>query len=147
MSNLSIEKEIFPDDLKTAKVNSIYKTDDKSDLSNYRPISVLPSVSKLFERIMNNHLYQCLTQNEIMYFKQFCFQTGHSTENGIVRLVDQILESLEYNKYTLGVFIDLSKALNTVAHSILLKKVELFRVTDQKQSWFQNYLSNRRQFI
>ena len=62
-------------------------------------------------------------------------------------MVDQILESLEYNKYTLGVFIDLSKALNTVAHSILLKKVELFRVTDQKQSWFQNYLLNRRQFI
>ena len=102
--NLSIEKAIFPDDLKIAKVTPIYKAGDKSDLSNYRPASVLSCFSKIVERIMYNHLYQFLTENKILFPKQFGFQTGHSTEYVIVQLVDQILESFEYNKYTLGVF-------------------------------------------
>ena len=147
MFNLSIEKGIFPDDLKIAKVTPIYKADDKSDLSNYRPISVLSCFSKILERIMYNRLYQYLTENKILYPKQFGFQTGHSTEHAIVQLVDQILESFEYNKYTLGVFIDLSKAFDTVDHSILLKKLELYGVTNRNHSWFKNYLSNRKQFI
>ena len=96
---------------------------------------------------MYNRLYQDLTENEILYPKQFRFQTGHSTEHAIVQLIDQILESFEYNKYTLGVFIDLSKAFDTVDHSILLKKLELYGVTDRNHSWFKNYLSNRKQFI
>ena len=145
--NLSIEKGIFPDDLKIAKVTPIYKADDKSDVSNYRPISVLSCISKILERIMNNRLYQYLTENKILYPKQFGFQTGHSTEHAVVQMVDQILESFEYNKYTLGVFIDLSKAFDTVDHSILLKKLELYGVTDRNHSWFKNYLSNRKQFI
>ena len=147
MFNLSIEKGIFPDDLKIAKVTPIYKADDKSNLSNYRPISVLSCFSKILERIMYNRLYQYLTENKILYPKQFGFQTGHSTEHAIVQLVDQILESFEYNKYTLGVFIDLSKAFDTVDHSILLKKLELYGVTNRNHSWFKNYLSNRKQFI
>ena len=145
--NLSIEKGIFPDDLKIAKVTPIYKTDDKSNLSNYRPISVLSCFSKILERIMYNRLYQYLTENKILYHKQFGFQTGHSTEHAIVQLVDQILESFEHNKYGLGVFIDLSKAFDIVDHSILLKKLKLYGVTDRNHSWFKNYLSNRKQFI
>ena len=145
--NLSIKKGVFPGDLKIAKVTSIYKADDKSNLSNYRSISVLSCFSKILERIMYNHLYQYLTENKILYPKQFGFQTGHSTEHVIVQLVDQILESFEYNKYTLDVFIDLSKAFDTVDHSILLKKLELYGVTDQNHSWFKSYLSNRKQFI
>ena len=82
--NLSIEKGIFPDDLKIAKVTPIYKTDDKSDLSNCRPISVLSCFSNILERIMYNRLYQYLTENKILYPKQFGFQTGHSTEHAIV---------------------------------------------------------------
>ena len=96
---------------------------------------------------MYNRLYQYLTENKILYPKQFGSQTGHSTEHAIVQLVDQILESFEYNKYTLGVFIDLSKAFDTVDHSMLLKKLELYSVTDRNHSWFKNYLSNRKQFI
>ena len=70
---------------------------------------------------MYNCLYQYLTENKVFYFKQFGFQTGHSTEHATLQLVDQILESFEYNKYTLGVFIDLSKTFDTVDHSALLK--------------------------
>ena len=88
---------------------------------------------------MYNRLYQYLTENKILYHKQFGFQTGHSTEHAIVQLFDQILESFEHNKYTLGVFIDLSKAFDTVDHSVLLKKLELYGVTDRNHSWFKNY--------
>ena len=125
--NLSIEKRIFPDDLKIAKITPIYKADD---LSNYRPISVLSCFSKILERIKYNRLYQYLTENKILYPKQFGFQTGHSTEHAVLQLVDQILESFEYNKYSLGAFIDLSKTFDAVDHSILLKKLELYGVTD-----------------
>ena len=144
--NLSIEKGFFPDDIKIAKVTSIYKADDKSDLSNYRPISVLSYFSKILKQIMYNCLHQYLTENKIPYPKQFGFQKGHSTEHGIVQLVDQILKSFEYNKYILGVFMDLSKAFDIVDHSVLLKKLELYGVTDGNHSWLKNYLSNRKQF-
>ena len=141
--NLSIVKGIFPDDLRIAKVTPINKADDKSDLSNYRPISVLSCFSKILEWIMYNRLLQYLTENKILYSKQISFQTGHSTEHVIVQLVDQILESFEYNKYTLGAFI----AFDTVDRLILLKKLELYGVTDRNHSWFKSYLSNRKQFI
>ena len=92
--NLSIEKGIFPDELKIAKVTPIYNADDKSDLSNYRPISVLSCFSKILERIMHNRLYQYLTENKILYPKQSGFQTGHSTEHAIVQLVIKFLNLL-----------------------------------------------------
>ena len=96
---------------------------------------------------MYHRLYQYLTENKILYPKQFGFQTGYSTEHATVQLVGQILESFEYNKYTLGVFIDFSKAFDKVNHSILLKKLELYGVTNRNHSWFKNDLSNRKQFI
>ena len=96
---------------------------------------------------MYNPWYQYLTENKILCSKQFGFQTRHSTEHAIVQLVDQILESFEYNEYTLSVFNYLSKAFDTVDHSILLKRPELYGVTNRNHSWFKNYLSNRKQFI
>ena len=107
LSNLSIEKGIFPDDLKIAKVTPTYKADDKSDLSNYRPISVLSCFSKILEGTMCNRLYQYLTENKIPYPKQFGFLKGHPTEHAIVQLVDQILESFEYKKIYSGCFYQL----------------------------------------
>ena len=79
--------------------------------------------------------------------RQFGFRTGHSTEHAIAQLVDQIYEAVEKNDYTLGVFIDLSKAFDTVDHSILLKKLELYGITDRNYAWIKSYLSNRLQYI
>ena len=96
---------------------------------------------------MYNCLYKYLIENNILYSKQCGFQNGHSTNLTVVQLVDEISESFDNNKYTLGVFTDLSKAFDTVHHPILLKKMELYGITDRYHGWVKSYLSNRRQFI
>ena len=126
--DLSLQTGIFPDPLKIAKVTSVFKTGDLKEISNYRPISVLPCFSKILERIMYNGLYSYLVKEKILYSKQFGFQKGHSTEHAIAQLADQIHESSENDNYTLGVVIDLSKAFDTIDHAILLKKLENYGI-------------------
>ena len=100
----------------------LFKGGDPSNISNYRPISVLPCSSKILERIMYNRLYKYLTTEKLLYSKQFGFQTGLSTEHAIVKLVDQIYRSFEKGHHTLGIFIELLKAFDTADHTILIKK-------------------------
>ena len=145
--NLSIVKRIFPDDLKIAKITTIYKADNSSNIRNYRPISVLLCFSKMLEWIMYNRLQKYSKDQNILYDKQVGFQTDHSTEHAIVQMVDQIYEAFEKNEYTFDVFIDLSKAFDTVDHSILLRKLELYGITDRNYAWIKSYLSNRLQYI
>ena len=114
----SIEKGVFPNASKIARVTPLFKGGDTSDISNYRPISVLPSFSKILERVMYNRLYKYLTTEKLLYSKQFGFQTGLSTAHAIVKLVDQIYKSFEKDHYTLGIFIDISKAFDAVDHTI-----------------------------
>ena len=144
--NLSIVKGIFPDDLKIAKVTPIYKADNSSNISNYRPISVLACFSKMLERIMYNCLQKYLKDQNILYNNQFGFRTGHSTEHAIAQLIDQIYKAFEKNKYTLGVFIDLPKAFDTVDNSILLRKLELYGIIDRNHEWIKSYLSKCLQY-
>ena len=89
---------------------------------------------------MYNRLYNYLIENNILYSKQFGFQNGHSTDHAVVQLVDQIIESFENNKYTLGVFIDLSKAFDTVDHSIHLKKLKCPLWYNGQKSWMAQKL-------
>ena len=145
--DLSFENGIFPNNLKIATVTPVYKSGENSSLSNYRPISVLPCFSKMLERIMYRRLYSYLQENKILYSKQFGFQTGHSTDHAIIQLVEQIYENFEENKYTLGVFIDLAKAFDTVDHIILLRKMEIYGIGGTTLKWFENYLTNRKQYI
>ena len=101
----------LPDELKIASVTPTFKGGESWNLENYRPISVLPCFSEILERIMPNRLYKYLADNNKLYKKQFGFQRGHSTEHAIILLVDQINNNFEKDQYTLGVFINLSKAL------------------------------------
>ena len=133
-----LEQGVFPDDLKIVIVTSIYKAGDSSDISNYRPISVLPCFSKILERSMYNHLYKYLKESNILYEKQFTFQSGYSTNNAIFQLVDKIFDSFEKEQSTLGVFIGLSKAFDRGDHSMLLKKLKLYAITDKNLAWFES---------
>ena len=114
----TIEKGVFPDALKIARVTPPFKGGNPTDINNYRPISVLPCFSKILEGIMYNRLYKYLTTEKLLYSKQFGFQTCLSTEHAVVKLVDQIYKSPEKDQYAIGVFIDLSKAFDTVDHTI-----------------------------
>ena len=145
--DLSIKKGVFPDKLKIARITPIFKSGKEEIISNYRPISVLSCFSKILERIMYNRLYSFLIENNILYDKQFGFQKEHSTEHAILQLTNQILQSFNQDKYTIGVFIDLSKAFDTVDHNILLKKLSFYGVRNNTFKWFKSYLSNRKQYI
>ena len=133
--------------MKVAKVIPLFKNGDPENITNYRPIYVLPYFSRVLEHIMYNRLYKYLSEEKLLYSKQFGFQKGHSTDHAIVHLVDQIYESFENDNYTLGVFIDLSKAFDTVDHSILLKKLEMYGVNTTNLTWFESYLNGRKQYI
>ena len=140
--NLSLNTGIFPDRMKVPKVTPIFKKGEKSCISNYRPISVLPCFSKILERIMYNRLYNYFTANSILFNKQFGFRAGHSTEHALLELIDQICDSFNDKNYFLGIFIDLSKDFDTVDYSILLKKLQHYGIKGRSLSWFHSYLSN-----
>ena len=105
--NLSINQGIFPGELKIAKVLPIYKTDDKRLIQNYRPISVLPFFSKIFEKIILNHFENFIESNNILYDNQFGFRKNHSTTHAIIALVEKVSKALDTGKIVVGVYLDL----------------------------------------
>ena len=96
---------------------------------------------------MYNYLYKYLTDQKILHPQQFGFRKFHSKEHAIAQLVDQIYESFENDNYTVRIFIDLSKAFNTVDCTMLLKKLEIYGITGANVAWFRSYLTNRKQYI
>ena len=112
--NVSLQNGNLPDELKIARVTPLFKNGSDSNLGNYRPISVSPCFSKILD--MYNCLYKHLSDNNVLYRKQFGIQEKHSTDHAIMQLVDQINCSFDRSLYTLGIFIGLSKAFNTVDH-------------------------------
>ena len=145
--NLSICEGSFPDGLKLAKVLPIYKSEDEQLVQNYRPISVLPFFSKIFEKLVSNYLIDFIDNHSILYNKQFGFRKFHSTSHAIITLVEKISKALDTGKIVVGVFLDLKKAFDTVDHSILLKKLYVLGVRGNIYEWFKSYLQNRTQFV
>ena len=144
---MSLESRIFSDKLKIAKVIPLFKAGDPANISSCRPISVPHCFSKRFEQIMHNRLYKYLTTEKNLYHKKFDFQRDHSTKHAIVKLVNQIYETFEINQHTLRVFIDLSKAFDTISHSVLIKKLQMYNIRSINLAWFRTYLANRKQYI
>ena len=115
--------------------------------SNYRPVSVLPVFSKVPERLMYNRLITYINQNHLLYNLQFGFQKGKSTHMALITLIDKISEALDDGDFVIDVFLDFSKAFDTVDHNILLQKIEKYGNRGLALKWFGSYLSNRVQYV
>ena len=124
MLTKSHQQGISLDSQKITKLTPIFKSGEKDNVSNSRPICILSVFSKVLERIINNRVYNQLDSKGLVYEKQkIGFQKNNSTEHVILQLLRDIKGSFEKGEYTLGVFIDLSKASDTVDHQILIKKL------------------------
>jgi hypothetical protein len=145
--NFSLETGVFPDTLKFAVVQPIYKKGNKAKLTNYRPISQLTSCSKILETIMFNRLFQYVQTNEILASEQFGFRKGSHIEKAIFTLTGNILTSLNLRQQIWGIFCDLSKAFDCVNHEILLAKLHYYGIRGVSSNWFQSYITNRRQKV
>ena len=147
--NLSLQTGFIPMELKTAKVVPIYKSDDKHSFNNYRPISLLSSLSKLLEKIVAKQMVGFLYKHKILYKHQYGFRNGHSTCHPVLHFLDKIILALNKPnpEYTLGIFLDLKKAFDTVDHGVLLAKLNHYGFRGLANTWFKNYLGNRKQFV
>ena len=121
-----------------AKVFPLYKKDDRTDAQNYRPISVLPAISKICERVVYDQLYSYLNSNGLLTKNQFGFRSLHSTVTALLHLTNNWHLNIDKGMTNLIVLLDLAKAFDTVSHNILLKKLELYGLKGVTLDWFLN---------
>ena len=112
--------------MKTAKVIPIYTKDSKQEVSNYRPVSLLYNIDKIVEKLMQSRLIEFLEESQILYYEQFGFRKGFSTNHAILNLLEIIQKALDDGQIACGILTDLEKAFDTVSHDILLEKLDLF---------------------
>ena len=144
--NLSINSGIFPDIWKIAKVIPVFKKGQRYLAENYRPISLLSCFEKIFERLVVKRMMTFIKKHNILYELQFGFRENHSTVHALLEITDHIYSKLDQDNYALGVFLDLSKAFDTIDHEILLYKLHHYGFRGIVGDWFSSYLSNRKQY-
>lgn len=145
--NKSLVHGVFPNEMKIARVIPLIKSGDPSLFSNYRPVSVLPLMSKILKRLMYNRLLSFLNKNNVLYKYQFGFRANHSPDLALLLLIDKISDALENGECVIGLFLDFSNAFNTVNHDILLKKMEHYGIRGMALDWFKSYLCLREQYV
>ena len=145
--NKSVSDGIFPDSLKIARVVPIFKDGDVSSVGNYRPISVLPILSKIFEKAMYLRLYRYLSRKSILSDEQYGFRDGRCTVNAVLDLCRYLYKELDAGRYVLTTFLDFRKAFDCVQHDILLSKLWHYGIRGNCHEWLKSYLSNRKQFV
>ena len=145
--NLSFITGNIPVDMKTTIIIPVYKAGDNREFTNYRPISLLPCFSKVLEKMMNKRLVNYLNKVGILSEHQFGFRKNYSTNFALIDLVNRITTTLDNKEFTIGVFLDLSKAFDTVNHDLLLQKLELYGIRGIVLEWFKNYITKRYQCV
>ena len=145
--NQSLTSGIFPDDLKTAKILPVYKKEDEHYFDNYRPISLLPSISKVFEKIAHQQLFTYLSRNKLLYKHQYGFIEDRSTELAVLEFLDRIYSHLDAGNIPISIFLDLSKAFDTIDHNILCSKLTHYGISGTELNWFRSYLTDRTQYV
>ena len=145
--NASLNYGIFPDLLKTAKVVPIHKAGSRSDVANYRPISLLSVFSKIYEKVMYARLTSFFDSNNSIYSRQYGFRSQHSCEHALMDAQNTILKTLNNKHIALLLLIDFSKAFDMVDHGILLSKLAGYGIRGAALSWLESYLSNRTQYV
>jgi hypothetical protein len=145
--NLSLMSGTFPEMLKQCRVIPIFKSGSHLECDNYRPISLLSSISKILEKIVAEKLLFHLTSNELLYTHQYGFIPNRSAEQNLLHIVNYVTEALNDGNYSVGVFLDLKKAFDVCSHSILLKKLKKMGINGITLKWFENYLKGRSQKV
>ena len=141
--NKSIEEGVFPVNMKKADIVPLYKSKDKQECSNYRPISLLITLSKLLEKIVYKRVYQFLEKTGQIFPSQYGFRTSHSCENAVSELLSTIIKGKEQGLYTVSLFLDLSKAFDSLEHEMMLRKLEAYGIRGNMLQWFRSYISER----
>ncbi len=139
---------ILPDCVEVAQVVPVFKQGDRAKLTTYRPIAILPSILKILERVIHKRLFAYLTSTSkyLLYKCQYGFRKGHSTNQAIIQLVSKIVEEFDDNKFTLELFLDPSKAFDTINHDILSYKLQHYGIGGHALDRLRSYLSARRQY-
>ena len=134
----------FPTIMKLAEVVPLYKCKENFLVTNYRPISLLTTMSKILEKIMHQRVYTFLQNTGQIYENQYGFRANHSCEHAIGQVVGTLVKNTENRLYSACILLDLSKAFDTIEHRILLQKLELYGIRGNTLSWFESYLTNRK---
>ena len=145
--NLSLSTGVVRDIFKLAKVIPIFKTGDKCNPNNYRPISLLPAFSKILEKIVHKRLLKFLCKHNIIYPQQYGFLKGRSTEQAMADIILMISNAIDNKSLSLGIFLDLSKAFDSISHKILLQKLSRYGIRGVSLKWFNSYLSGRLYYV
>ena len=145
--NQALACGIFPDKLKIAKIAPLHKKDEINQITNYRPISLLPALSKVFEKIIYNQIYNYFSANNLFFDGQYGFRQKHSTELAALELYDKVSKSLDQNNIPFNIYIDLSKAFDTIDHQILLRKLKYYGFSELAIKLMNSYLTNRLQYV
>ena len=145
--NMSLETSTFPSIWKSAKITPIYKSGNLDHVENYRPISVLPILSKILEKVVHQQLYDFLETNKLLYNCQFGFRKKRSTKLAATLFCDTIRKGIDSGLLVGSLFIDLSKAFDSIGHGILIEKLMLHGVCGPELAWFTDYLFDRKQVV
>ena len=141
--NNSLDEGVFPQQMKEAYVVPLHKGKSKYKATNYRPISLLITMSKVLEKIMYKRVYNYLNSNNLIYSSQHSFRNKDSCESAVGELIGNVCKGHEKGKHTLAVFLDLSKVFDTLSHNIPFRKFEKYGIRGKALEWFSSYLSER----